>query len=86
MDFEFNDEQTMFRNMAREFAEREIIPSAAEDDQNDRYRPDITQKLAALGLLGAPSSSAQKGSNGIIIPNSNKSINVVRNKTPIARF
>ena len=54
MDFEFNDEQTMFRNMAREFAEREIIPSAAEDDQNDRYRPDITQKLAALGLLGAP--------------------------------
>jgi alkylation response protein AidB-like acyl-CoA dehydrogenase len=54
MDFEFNDEQTMFRNMAREFSEREIIPSAAEDDRNERYRPDITQKLAALGLLGAP--------------------------------
>ncbi|MBM4451060.1 MAG: acyl-CoA dehydrogenase [Chloroflexi bacterium] len=54
MDFEFNDEQTMFRNMAREFAEREIIPTAAEDDQNERYRPDITEKLSALGLLGAP--------------------------------
>lgn len=54
MDFEFNDEQTMFRNMAREFSEREIIPSAAEDDRNERYRPDITQKLAALGILGAP--------------------------------
>jgi butyryl-CoA dehydrogenase len=54
MDFEFNDEQTMFRNMAREFAEREIIPTAADDDKNSRYRPEIAQKLAALGLLGAP--------------------------------
>jgi alkylation response protein AidB-like acyl-CoA dehydrogenase len=54
MDFDMSDEQTMFRNMAREFALREIIPVAAEDDKNAHYRPETVQKMAALGLLGAP--------------------------------
>ena len=54
MDFDFTDEQLMFRNMAREFAEREILPLTKEDDQNAYYRPEITQKMAALGLLGVP--------------------------------
>jgi alkylation response protein AidB-like acyl-CoA dehydrogenase len=54
MDFDMSDEQIMFRNMAREFALREIIPVAAEDDKNEHYRPETVQKMAALGLLGAP--------------------------------
>ncbi len=54
MDFDLNDEQTMFRNMAREFAEREIVPVAAQDDENAYYRPEITKKMAALGLVGIP--------------------------------
>ncbi len=54
MDFDFSDEQIMSRNMAREFAEREIIPVVAEDDQNAHCRPEIVHKMAALGLLGAP--------------------------------
>ena len=54
MDFDLNAEQVMVRNMAREFAQREIIPLAKEDDQNEHYRPETTQKMAALGLLGAP--------------------------------
>jgi alkylation response protein AidB-like acyl-CoA dehydrogenase len=44
----------MFRNMAREFAEREIIPVASEDDQNKHFRHEIMQKMGALGLMGAP--------------------------------
>ncbi|MDO8716568.1 MAG: acyl-CoA dehydrogenase family protein [Dehalococcoidales bacterium] len=54
MDFDLTAEQVMVRNMAREFAQREIIPLAKEDDQNEHYRLETTQKMAALGLLGAP--------------------------------
>jgi len=54
MNFDYTDEQVMFRNMAREFAEREIMPVAAEDDQNKHFRHEIIQKMGSLGLLGAP--------------------------------
>ena len=61
MNFDLTDEQVMVRNMAREFALREIIPVASEDDQNEYYRPETTQKMAALGLLGAPLSQQYGG-------------------------
>lgn len=54
MNFDFTDEQLMLRNMAKEFAEREILPVVKEDDRNSYYRPEITKKMAALGLLGIP--------------------------------
>ncbi|MBM3167202.1 MAG: acyl-CoA dehydrogenase [Chloroflexi bacterium] len=54
MNFDLTDEQILFRNMAREFAEREITPLASEDDQKEYYRPEITKNMAKLGLLGAP--------------------------------
>lgn len=54
MNFDYTDEQVMFRNMAREFAEREIMPVASEDDRNKHFRHEIIQKMGSLGLLGAP--------------------------------
>jgi len=54
MNFDLTDEQVLFRNMAREFAEREITPLASEDDQNEYYRPETIKNMAKLGLLGAP--------------------------------
>ena len=54
MNFDLNDEQVMFRNMAREFGEREITPTLKEDDRTQTYRPEIIKKMAPLGLLGAP--------------------------------
>ena len=54
MNFDLTDEQVLFRNMAREFAEREIIPTASEDDQNEYFRSETIQSMAKLGLLGAP--------------------------------
>lgn len=54
MDFDLNEEQTMVRNMVREFAEREVIPLAREDDRTERFPWDILEKMAPLGLLGAP--------------------------------
>jgi hypothetical protein len=40
--------------MMRDFAEREIIPKARDDDRNERFPWDILQKMAPLGILGAP--------------------------------
>ena len=54
MDFDLTPEQVMVRDMAREFALREIVPVAKEDDTDEHYRPETTQKMAALGMLGAP--------------------------------
>ena len=54
MNFDFTDEQIMFRNMAREFAQREIVPVATEDDRNRHFRREIIEKMGALGLCGAP--------------------------------
>lgn len=54
MDFDITPEQEKIRDLARDFARREIIPVAAEDDRNEHYRPEITRKMADLGLLGAP--------------------------------
>lgn len=53
MDLSLSDEQVMFRDMAREFAEREIAPVVREDDRVENYRAEITKRMASLGLLGA---------------------------------
>jgi len=53
MDFSLTEEQKMFKAMAREFAKRELLPIAREDDRNEYYRPEIIKKMASLGLVGA---------------------------------
>lgn len=52
MDFSFTDEQVMFRNMAREFSERHIEPTAKEDDQKEHFPREIIKQMGPLGLLG----------------------------------
>ena len=54
MDFTLNDEQTMIRNMCREFAEEEIKPHAEELDRSGEFPLEIVRKMGALGLLGLP--------------------------------
>ena len=54
MDFDLTSDQIMVRNMARDFAAKEIVPNAAEDDTKEHYRAETTQQMAALGMLGAP--------------------------------
>jgi butyryl-CoA dehydrogenase len=51
MDFTLTKEQEMFRDMAREFAEREIAPSAQERDRAERFFPEIMQKMADQGFF-----------------------------------
>lgn len=54
MDFTLNDEQTMIRNMCREFAEEEIKPHAEELDRTAAFPYEIVRKMGGLGLLGLP--------------------------------
>ena len=54
MDFTLNDEQTMIRDMCREFAEDEIKPRAEEMDRSGEFPVEIVRKMGSLGLLGLP--------------------------------
>lgn len=54
MDFDFTEEQIMIRNLMKDFAKNEILPKARDDDRNERFPKDILDKMAPLGLLGAP--------------------------------
>ena len=54
MDFQLTDEQQMIRKMARDFAEKEIVPVAKETDAEGKFPWEIIRKMAALGFLGLP--------------------------------
>ena len=52
MDFQLTDEQRMMQQMVKEFAENEIIPSAARWDESCEFPWETVRKLAELNLLG----------------------------------
>ncbi len=49
---EFTEEQRMIREVAREFAEKEIKPIAGELDREKRFPKEIVKKLGTLGFMG----------------------------------
>ena len=53
MDFEPTAEQSEIQELARDFADAEIEPHAAEWDREHRFPRDLFTKLAELGLMGA---------------------------------
>lgn len=52
MDFELSEELIAVRDLAREFAEKEIAPSAAKDDREKNFRGDLVKKMGELGFYG----------------------------------
>ncbi len=54
MDFQLSDEQVLIRDSAREFAEREILPVARNNDRAGRFDRELARKLGEVGYLGAP--------------------------------
>lgn len=52
MDFSFNEEQTMLRDMARKFAAKELKPIAAEIDLKGEVPEAILKQMADLGFMG----------------------------------
>jgi acyl-CoA dehydrogenase len=48
------DEERLLRDTAREFAQREVAPTAIERDADERFDRSIFGRMAELGLTGAP--------------------------------
>ncbi len=53
MDFELTDEQRLIRETARDFADREIVPRARDNDRNEHFDTELVAKIADQGYLGA---------------------------------
>ncbi len=53
MDFRLSEEHQMVVNMAKDFAENEIKPIAAELDEMERFPVESIPKLAKLGIFGS---------------------------------
>jgi acyl-CoA dehydrogenase len=51
IDFKLTEEQVAIRNLAREFAQKEIVPVAAEYDRAARHPQPIVEKAHAVGLM-----------------------------------
>lgn len=54
MNFVLNEEQQMFKKMVRDFAEKEVRPSAAERDENEFFDRQLYNQMGEIGLNGIP--------------------------------
>ncbi|MCK4273971.1 MAG: acyl-CoA dehydrogenase family protein [Dehalococcoidales bacterium] len=52
MDFDLTEEQKMFQATLHDFAEKEILPAAAQIDRTEEFPADEIKKIADLGLFG----------------------------------
>ncbi len=67
MDFRLSDEQKMTRQMARDFADNEIAPYAAQWDREDRCPLETVAKMQELGLMtiGVPEEFGGPGLDNV---------------------
>jgi glutaryl-CoA dehydrogenase (non-decarboxylating) len=63
MDFDLSEELAAVRELARDFAEKEIAPKAAEDDREHRFRRDLIEKMGELGFFGCTLPEDSGGNN-----------------------
>ena len=63
MDFELSDELLAVKELGREFAEKEIAPTAAADDRDHHFRRETFEKMGQLGFFGCvvPESLRRNG-------------------------
>lgn len=54
MQFRLNEEHEMMRKMVREFAEKEVAPTASERDEQERFDRSIFDQMGQLGMTGIP--------------------------------
>jgi alkylation response protein AidB-like acyl-CoA dehydrogenase len=53
MDFALTDDQQAFRDLARGWVDKAVVPHAAEWDRSERMDRDIIRQLGEMGFLGA---------------------------------
>jgi short-chain 2-methylacyl-CoA dehydrogenase len=64
MNFEPTGEQRKWRDLAREFAQEEIRPRAAQLDREQKFPYDIIEKMADLGLMALTIPEEYGGTGG----------------------
>jgi alkylation response protein AidB-like acyl-CoA dehydrogenase len=61
-----SEEESMFRDAVREFAETEVRPYVQAMDEAGQFRPDLIPKFFDLGLMGIEVPESHGGSGGSI--------------------
>jgi|SRR5699024_3902905 len=64
MNFDLTKEQTMIKDMVKEFAEEVIKPRAIEIDKEEKFPEDIFKEMGKLGFMGIPFPEEYGGSGG----------------------
>ena len=64
MDFSISKKEILFRQMLREFTEKEVKPLAAEVDELERFPTETVEKMGRLGIMGIPIPIEYGGSGG----------------------
>ena len=52
MEFDYTEEQQIFRRTIRDFAEKEVAPLVDDAEKNEKFPSDLLPKLGELGYLG----------------------------------
>lgn len=52
MDFGLSEELVAMKELARDFAQKEILPTLEEDEKAHRFRPERVRKMGDLGFFG----------------------------------
>ncbi|ASJ21609.1 acyl-CoA dehydrogenase [Brachyspira hampsonii] len=64
MEFNLSKTHQLFRQMIREFAEKEVKPLAAEVDEEERFPVETVKKMSEIGLMGIPIPKEYGGAGG----------------------
>ena len=64
MNFDLTDEQRRWRDLARDFAQDEIRPRAAQLDREQKFPYDVVSKMSRLGFMGLTLPEEYGGSGG----------------------
>ena len=64
MDFEFNEEQKMFREAIKDFARKEVAPLVDEAEENESCPTELFAKMGKLGYL-CPGYPVEYGGGGL---------------------
>jgi alkylation response protein AidB-like acyl-CoA dehydrogenase len=59
-----SEEETLFRDTVREFAESEIAPHVSAMDEAAKFRPDLIEKFFEMGLMGVEVPERFGGAGG----------------------
>ncbi len=64
MDFSFSEQQELLRRSVADFVDKEVVPAAAQVDEEGRFPRELFEEAAGLGYLGIRYPEEYGGSSG----------------------